>query len=101
MAEAHQIAVAPHNPNGPIATAAAIHFAAATPNWIIQEAITNDVPWRNDVVINPVEVVSGHAAIPTRAGLGIDINEDEAARHPFKPEAMQRSFHADGAVADW
>lgn len=101
MAEAHQIAVAPHNPNGPVATAATIHFAAATPNWIIQEAITSDVPWRNDVVINPVEVVDGYVAIPDRPGLGIDIDEQEAAKHPFKPEAMQRYFHPDGAVADW
>jgi galactonate dehydratase len=101
MAEAHQIAVAPHNPNGPVATAAAMHFAAATPNWIIQEAITNDVPWRNEVVVNPVEVVNGHAAIPTLPGLGIDIDEAAAARYPFQPEAMQRYFHSDGSVADW
>jgi len=101
MAEAHQIAVAPHNPNGPVATAAAMHFAAATPNWIIQEAITNDVPWRNEVVVNPVEVVDGHVAIPTLPGLGIDIDEAAAAKYPFQPEAMQRYFHPDGSVADW
>ena len=101
MAEAHQIAVAPHNPNGPVATAAAMHFAAATPNWIIQEAITNDVPWRNEVVVNPVKVVNGHAAIPTLPGLGIDIDEAAAARYPFQPEAAQRYFHSDGSVADW
>ncbi len=101
MAEAHQIAVAPHNPNGPVATAAAMHFAAATPNWLIQEAITNDVPWRNDVVINPVEVVNGYAAIPDQPGLGIDINEVEAAKHPYKLEEAKRYFHPDGAVADW
>jgi hypothetical protein len=41
------------------------------------------------------------AAIPTRPGLGIDINEAEAAKHPFKLEAMQRYFHPDGSVADW
>ncbi len=101
MAEAHSIAVAPHNPNGPIATAATIHFALSTPNWVIQEAITNDVPWRNDVVINPVIVEDGYVAVPDRPGLGIDINEREAAKYPFKPEAMQRYFHPDGTVADW
>ncbi|HWV23840.1 MAG TPA: mandelate racemase/muconate lactonizing enzyme family protein, partial [Thermomicrobiales bacterium] len=101
MAEAHSIAVAPHNPNGPIATAATIHFALSTPNWVIQEAITNDVPWRDDVVIGPVVVENGYVAMPDRPGLGIDINEEEAAKHPFKPEAMQRYFHPDGAVADW
>lgn len=101
MAEAHSIAVAPHNPNGPVATAATIHFAAATPNWIIQEAITNDVPWRDEVVINPVAVEHGYVAVPEQPGLGIDINEEEAAKHPFQPEKMQRYFHPDGSVADW
>lgn len=101
MAEAHSIAVAPHNPNGPVATAATIHFALATPNWIIQEAITDDVPWRYDVVINPVVVEQGYVGVPDRPGLGIDINEKEAAKYPFKPETMQRYFHPDGSVADW
>ena len=100
-AEAYSMAVAPHNPNGPIATAAVVHFALATPNWLIQEAISNDVPWRNEVIENPVEVVDGRIAAPTRPGLGIDVNEQVAARYPFKPEAMQRYFHPDGAVADW
>jgi galactonate dehydratase len=100
-AESYSIAVAPHNPNGPIATAAAVHFALATPNWLIQESINNDVPWRNDVLESPVEVVDGYIAPPTRPGLGVEVNEREAAKHPFQPETMQRYFHPDGAVADW
>jgi galactonate dehydratase len=101
MAETYSMAVAPHNPNGPIATAAVVHFALATPNWLIQEAIANDVPWRNEVITNPIEVVNGYIEPPTRPGLGIDVDEQAAARHPFQPEAMQRYFHPDGAVADW
>jgi galactonate dehydratase len=101
MAEAYSMAVAPHNPNGPIATAAVVHFALATPNWLIQEAIASDVPWRNEVIVNPVEVVDGSIAPPTRPGLGIDVDEQAAAKYPFKPEAMQRYFHPDGSVADW
>ena len=42
-----------------------------------------------------------HAFVPTRPGLGVNINEKEAAKYPFKPEAEQRYFHPDGAVADW
>jgi len=38
---------------------------------------------------------------PTKPGLGIDVNEKEAAKYPFKPEAEQRYFHPDGSVADW
>lgn len=101
MAEAYSMAVAPHNPNGPIATAAVVHFALATPNWLIQEAIASDVPWRNEVIINPIEVVDGSIAPPARPGLGIDVDEQAAAKYPFKPEAMQRYFHPDGSVADW
>jgi galactonate dehydratase len=101
MAEAYSIAVAPHNPNGPVATAAAVHFVLATPNWLIQEAITNDVPWRDEVLRNPVVAVDGYATIPTTPGLGIEVDEVEAAKHPFKPEVVQRYFHPDGSVADW
>ena len=101
MAETYSIAVAPHNPNGPVATVAALHFALATPNWLIQESITNDVPWRYDVITPALEVKDGYVAVPDRPGLGIDINEAEAAKHPFQEEAMQRYFHPDGAVADW
>jgi galactonate dehydratase len=100
-AETYSVAVAPHNPNGPIATATTIHYALATPNWIIQEAITNDVPWRNEVLDYPIEVHEGYVSIPDRPGLGIDVNEKEAAKHPYQLEKMQRYFHPDGSVADW
>lgn len=100
-AETYSMAVAPHNPNGPISTAVAVQFALATPNWLIQEAITGDVPWRQDVVDDPYFTNDGHIDPPERPGLGIDVNEEEAAKYPFKPEAEQRYFHPDGAVADW
>jgi len=46
MAETYQIGVAPHNPLGPVANAAALHFALSTPNFLIQEDMLTDVPWR-------------------------------------------------------
>jgi galactonate dehydratase len=101
MAEAYSIAVAPHNPNGPICTAVAVQFALSTPNWIIQEAITSDVPWRHDVIEGSFDVVDGYIGVPTAPGLGISVNEKEAAKYPFKDETVQRYFHPDGAVADW
>jgi galactonate dehydratase len=100
-AEANSMAVAPHNPNGPISTAAAVHFALATPNWVIQEAISSDVPWRHEVVRSVHVVDNGFYAVPTAPGLGIDIDEKVAARHPWQPELVQRFFHPDGSVADW
>jgi len=59
------------------------------------------VPWRDEVVEGGTDVRDGCAGLPAGPGLGIEINEREAARHPFRPEAEQRYFHADGSVADW
>lgn len=101
MAETYSMPVAPHNPNGPICTAAAIHFALATPNWLIQEAISSDVPWRDEVIDSGIKIENGAISIPDRPGLGVEVNEKAAAKYPFKPETVQRYFHPDGAIADW
>lgn len=101
MADAYYVAVAPHNPLGPIATMANLHFAFATPNFLIQEVMRGDVPWRDDVVDSPVAIRDGRATAPTRPGLGIEVDEREAAKHPYRPEREQRVFHADGSVGDW
>jgi galactonate dehydratase len=101
MAETYYVSVAPHNPLGPIATAAAIQFATCTPNWLIQESFRSDVAWRDEVVINPIQVQGG-CVIPTeRPGLGIEVNEAEASKHPFEQEILARYWHDDGSVADW
>lgn len=101
MAETYYVSVAPHNPLGPIATAAAAHFALATPNWLIQEAIRSDVPWRDAVVGAGLPVENGFILPPTAPGLGIEVDEDEAAKHPFQQEVLMQWWHDDGAVADW
>jgi galactonate dehydratase len=100
-AETYSIAVAPHNPNGPLALAVSVHFALATPNWVIQEAITSDVPWRDEVLTQSLTFEKGYILPPTGPGLGVDIDEAAAAKYPFQPEKVLRYFHPDGAVADW
>jgi galactonate dehydratase len=101
MAETYSIAVACHNPQGPVSTASSIHVGFATPNYLIQEVVRADVPWRNDILIDPLDVARGSVPPPTKPGLGIDINEAEAAKHPFQPEVTMDCFHRDGSVADW
>ncbi|MGH9656717.1 MAG: galactonate dehydratase [Bryobacteraceae bacterium] len=101
MAETYLISVACHNPQGPVSTAASTHLGFAIPNYLIQEVVRNDVPWRNDVVEEPILLEAGRCRAPTRPGLGIEINEREAARHPFQPLLPVASFHRDGSVADW
>lgn len=101
MAETYSISVACHNPQGPVSTAASIHVGFATPNYLIQEVVRADVPWRNDILVNALDVSRGECTAPTAPGLGIDINEAEAKKHPFEPEVTMAYFHKDGSVADW
>lgn len=101
MAETYQIPVACHNPTGPVGTAASLHVGFATPNYLVQEHVRNDVPWRNDIVAAPLVLEKGLARTPTAPGLGIEINEKKAARHPCAPEVTMAAFHRDGSVADW
>jgi galactonate dehydratase len=101
MAETYYVSVAPHNPLGPIATMVNVHFGVSTPNFLIQELMRLDVPWRYEVVDSELALVDGYVSPPTRPGIGIEVNEKEAAKHPFQPEIPMRFFHADGSVADW
>jgi galactonate dehydratase len=103
MAEAYRVAVAPHNPQGPVSTAASLELGFATPSYVICESVHADVPWRNDVVKEGFTVErKGQLVRPnTRPGLGIEINEDEVRRHPFQQEELLRVFHRDGSVGDW
>lgn len=103
MAQAYGVAVAPHNPQGPVSTAASIEFGFATPNYLICEAVHQDVPWRDDVVSWGFRVeAQGRRVYPgSRPGLGVEINEAEIAKHPFEQEVPRRSFAPDGAVIDW
>src|SRR4051794_11859335 len=81
MAETYSVAVACHNPQGPVSTAASVHVGFATPNYLIQEVVRADVPWRDDIVTNPLDVRHGSCEPPVLPGLGIDINEAEARKH--------------------
>jgi galactonate dehydratase len=103
MAEAYRVSLAPHNPQGPVSTAASLELGFASPSYIICESVHNDVPWRQDVVSESFTVEpKGRRVRPsTKPGLGIEINEKEVARHPFEQEVLQRSFAADGSVIDW
>jgi len=103
LAEAYRVAFAPHNPQGPVSTAASIELGFATPSYVICEAVNADVPWRNDVVaegftVDPKGRLVSASEMP---GLGIEIDLDAIARHPFEQEIPREVFYRDGSVGDW
>jgi galactonate dehydratase len=103
MAETYTMGVAPHNPLGPVANAVALHFDLSTPNFLIQEDMLSDVPWRWEVVQHSLTSENGYWLPNDSPGLGIEVNEQAAARHPFQQEVIHPlTVRAhDGAVLDW
>lgn len=95
------VSMAPHNPLGPVATMVNIHLGFATSNFLIQEVMRSDVPWRDEVVRGGARIEDGHVLPPTAPGIGIEIDEVAAARHPWEDARPIQWYHADGAVADW
>jgi galactonate dehydratase len=109
MAEAYDIAVAPHCPLGPLALAACLQLAACTPNVAIQEMslgihynvghdLLNFVV--NQDALSPVD---GYLPIPEANGLGVTIDE-EAVREAHKDRHRWRNpiwRHKDGSFAEW
>jgi galactonate dehydratase len=103
MAEVYGMGVAPHNPLGPIANAVALHFDLSTPNFLIQEDMLSDVPWRWDVVHHSLRSEGGYWMPSDAPGLGIEVDEKAAAQHPFQQEVIHAATVRahDGAVLDW
>lgn len=103
LAEVHRIALAPHNPQGPVSTAASLEFGFAQPDYIICETVSNDVPWRDEILTaaHRVDPATRRAFPGTAPGLGVDLDTDAIARHPFAQEAPQRVYYDDGSVGDW
>lgn len=103
MAEVYDMGIAPHNPMGPVANAVALHFALSTPNFVIQEDMLMDVPWRWDVVQSDLTTEDGYWLSSDKPGLGIEVNEKEAQKYPFKQEIIHSTTirAEDGAILDW
>ena len=98
MAEAYYVAVAPHNPNGPISTAASLQVDACIPNFLIQEHISLGEGYLKQ----PITVTEGYAEIPDGPGLGVELDDEAIRDNPREPAEHPSYFHADdGSVADW
>jgi L-alanine-DL-glutamate epimerase-like enolase superfamily enzyme len=82
MADAYEINVAPHNFYGHLATMMNAHFCAVVPNLRIMEIDPDVVPWYDELVTHPPEIVDGHLLLPTRPGWGTEVNEAAVRAHP-------------------
>ena len=74
MADANYVTIAPHNPNGPICTAASMHLAASIPNFVIMEEGATRTAEYKDVFKDGWKESRSHWTVPESPGLGVDIS---------------------------
>lgn len=103
--EAHYIDLLPHNPLGPICTAASVHLAAAVPNFSWLETWKN--PWdredrHDDSRVFPVMMKFENArfVVPDAPGLGVEVNE-AALTEPFRFWEAPHLLRRDGSYTNW
>ena len=80
-AEQDGVEVAPHNPSGPVSTAANVQVCAVLGNFRLLEFQWGEVAWRGDVVSPREQFVNGTLRIPARAGFGIDLDDRVVQAH--------------------
>ena len=83
MAQAAYITVAPHNPNGPLATVESAHLAASIPNFLMLEhrGQIEDVARGEEVVSPPLKLEDGKLLLPEGPGWGMELNEAVRAHY--------------------
>ena len=109
MAEAYDVALAPHCPLGPIALAACLNVDAVSYNAVIQEqsigihynvgkSVLDYVNNKSDF-----DFVDGYVALPKLPGLGVDVNKELVEEENKTPHNWKNPVwrHADGSVAEW
>lgn len=99
MAEAYYIPIAPHNPMGPISLATGLQLAASVPNFLVQEQVTLGEGYLKE----PFKLQKdGTVMVPTKPGLGIELDEDQLKDKIGHDWKNPESYNAlDGSVVDW
>lgn len=89
IAEADHVSFAPHNPQGPVASAIYAHLCATVPNFMIQETFqTYDVEWVEDLLVDPITVEGGTIEVPDGPGFGIELDMDVVAEHEYTEDQV-------------
>ena len=89
MGDMCYMTVAPHNVGGPVSTATALHFATCTTNFKIQEHFNDfSEAWVKEAATGCPEVIDGYFSLPNGPGLGMELNEDLIAEHPYREGAF-------------
>jgi galactonate dehydratase len=105
MAETHYIDVMPHNPLGPVCTAATVHLSAAVPNfsWLESRVSpTEQLPFfPEDIFPVQLEMDGDRMVVPEAPGLGVEVNEELVAAQEFEFWEAPHLKRRDGSFTNW
>jgi galactonate dehydratase len=99
--ETHYIPIAPHNPLGPVSTAACLHLDLATSNFGVQECARVPGTVLTELFPQQVPFESGYLLPPEGPGLGITIDESAVAAYPPMEGGSPRLEREDGSFTNW
>jgi galactonate dehydratase len=103
--EAHYIDLMPHNPLGAVCMAATVQLAAAVPNfaWLEMRVSPTEQSGRYDPEWFPVQpkLEGSHLVVPDMPGLGVEFNEELAAKHPLRLWEAPHLCRRDGSHTNW
>ncbi|MET8980027.1 D-mannonate dehydratase ManD [Streptomyces sp. NPDC004539] len=102
LADVWQVKLGPHGPSdvSPVALAASLHVGLATPNFAIQEYMGYD-PLVHEVFRHDWSYADGHLHPGDAPGLGVEVDEELAARFPYEPAYLPVARRRDGSMTDW
>ena len=107
LAESHYVNLMPHNPLGPICTAATTHLSASVPNLAWQETLVtikaeqgSNSPYDPDWFPVQPELNGCYMVIPEAPGLGVEFNEERAKKSEFRFSEAPHFQKSDGSVTN-
>lgn len=103
IAEAHDVLVIPHNPLGPVSTAACLQLCASIPNLGIQELPEFCLNGVEDAMVKqPLRFENGFMPIPDAPGIGVELADNANELYPANERGSNEAKRAfDGSVKDW
>lgn len=88
MVEAHYAQIAPHLYCGPFEGAASIQISTCAPNFLILEGIETWGGFHSEILKEPIRWEDGYVIPPAKPGLGVELDEEMVAKHPYTGEKL-------------